>query len=336
MNIYIDKPNLLSVIHSVKNDRYSDCIKMLKNCFSIYFTFSKDDVKKLPNADKVDIMQWLTQMSTGVGNTEEENVKWESRFPMHPLEVSTWNSEKLSSVYCLSKENDIKLESTMKKGNLIIACEGEEIETLSSLFFENYQFTKDIFHKITSWNDLESYISPCTDIIISDPYIFSSPELYQQNILSLFRVLGSKIKNSQINIVIFTLRKNYDQSSRTEFEPDWDTIYSKIRKCSEKHSKFNVTFVTAGKDTLEEHDRTIFTNYKLFSSGDTYNYFNSSGKKITKGRWLHVHSLADKDNEATSKIFIKDMQTIIDTISQKNNETLIKKDKISNFLNFSQ
>ena len=60
MNIYIDKPNLLSVIHSVKNDRYSDCIKMLKNCFSIYFTFSKDDVKKLPNADKVDIMYVLT------------------------------------------------------------------------------------------------------------------------------------------------------------------------------------------------------------------------------------------------------------------------------------
>ena len=327
-------PNLLSVIHSAKDDRYSDCIKMLKNCFSIYFTFSRNDVKKLSNDDKADILQWFTQMSTGVGNTEEENVKWDSRFPIHPLDISSWNSEKLSSVYCLSKENDAKLESTIKKGNLIIACEGEEIKTLSSLFFENYQFTRNVFHEITSWNDLGSYISPCTDIIIVDLYIFSSPELYQQNILSLFRVLGSKLHNSRINIVIFTLRKNYDQFSKTEFEPDWDSLYSKIRKCSEKHSRFNVTFVTAGKDTLEEHDRTIFTNYKLFSSGDTYNYFNSSGNRITKGRWLHVHSLADKNNEAASNIFINDMQKIINSITEKKNPELIKKDKECNFLVF--
>jgi hypothetical protein len=137
-----------------------------------------------------------------------------------------------------------------------------------------------------------------------------------------------------VNIVIFTLKSNYNQKTKNEFEPDWDTIYSKLRKCADKHSSFNVTFVTASKQNLEEHDRTIFTNYKYFASGDSYNYFDSNGDRITNGRYLHAHSHADKDNDADAKQFVGDMQKIIDNIKRLNNQTLVKKDKISNYLNF--
>lgn len=336
MNIYIDKPNLLSVVHSAKKENYNDCMRMLKDNFRIFFTFSKKDIVDLEQNDKQDVMQWLTQMVTGINSSNTDPVKWESTFPPRPLDTTSFNSEQLSSVYCLSKDRDSKMFSHIKKGNLIIACEGQEIEALSSLFFDSFQFTKDIFDEVSSWSDLEKYISPCTDIVITDLYIFSSPEIYQQNIYSLLRVLGSKAKNSKINVIIFTLKSNYIKESKIEFEPDWDTIYSKIRKCAEKHSSFNVTFVTASKETLEEHDRTIFTNYKVFASGDTYNYFNSNGERITKGRWLHVHSSAIKNNEAKASKFIQDMQSIIDGIENKKNDRLIKKDKISNFLVFRQ
>ena len=334
MNIYIDKPNLLSVVHSAKKENYNDCMRMLKDNFRIFFTFSKKDIVDLEQNDKQDVMQWLTQMVTGINSSNTDPVKWESAFPPRPLDTTSFNSEQLSSFYCLSKDRDSKMFSHIKKGNLIIACEGQEIEALSSLFFDSFQFTKDIFDEVSSWSDLEKYISPCTDIVITDLYIFSSPEIYQQNIYSLLRVLGSKAKNSKINVIIFTLKSNYIKESKIEFEPDWDTIYSKIRKCAEKHSSFNVTFVTASKETLEEHDRTIFTNYKVFASGDTYNYFNSNGERITKGRWLHVHSSAIKNNEAKASKFIQDMQSIIDEIENKKNDRLIKKDKISNFLVF--
>lgn len=336
MNIYIDKPNLLSVVHSAKKENYNDCMRMLKDNFRIFFTFSKKDIVDLEQNDKQDVMQWLTQMVTGINSSNTDPVKWESTFPPRPLDTSSFNSEQLSSVYCLSKDSDSKMLSQIKKGNLIIACEGQEIEALSSLFFGSFQFTKDIFDEVSSWSDLEKYISPCTDIVITDLYIFSSPEIYQQNIYSLLRVLGSKANNSKINVIIFTLKSNYIKESKIEFEPDWDTIYSKIRKCAEKHSSFNVTFVTASKETLEEHDRTIFTNYKVFASGDTYNYFNSNGERITKGRWLHVHSSAIKNNEAKASKFIQDMQSIVDEIEKKKNDRLIKKDKISNFLVFKQ
>ena len=334
MNIYIDKSNLLSVVHSAKKENYHDCMRMLKDNFSIYFTFAKKDIINLEQDDKQDVMQWLTQMASGINSSNKEPVQWESRFPNRPLDISTFNSEQLSSVYCLSKSSDSKLEAQLQKGNLIIACEGQEIEALSTLFFESFQYTKNIFHKISSWSDLEKYVSPCTDIIITDLYIFSSPELYQQNIYSLIRTLAGRVKNSRVNIVIFTLKSNYNQKTKNEFEPDWDTIYSKLRKCADKHSSFNVTFVTASKQNLEEHDRTIFTNYKYFASGDSYNYFDSNGDRITNGRYLHAHSHADKDNDADAKQFVGDMQKIIDKIKRLNNQTLVKKDKISNYLNF--
>lgn len=334
MNIYIDKPNLLSVVRSAKKENYSDCMRMLKDNFTIFFTFAKKDIVSLEQNDKQDVMQWLTQMVSGINNDNREPIKWESLFPERPLNFSTFTSEQLSSVYCLSKSSDPKLESYTQRGNLIIVSEGQEIEALSNLFIDSLQYTKNIFHKINSWSDIEKYISPCTDIIITDLYIFSSPDLYQQNIYTLIRSLCGKLRNSRVNIVIFTLKSNFDKTSKIEFEPDWDTIYSKIRKCADKHSSLNVTFVTASKQTLEEHDRTIFTNYKYFASGDSYNYFDSNGLKITNGRYLHAHSHADKDNEADSKIFVKDMQKIIDNIKRLNNDSLLKKDKISNFLNF--
>ena len=336
MNIYIDKPNLLSVIHSAKDEKYGDCMRMLKQNFRFFFTFAKADIGGLDQNDKQDVMQWLTQMTTGVSVDAKEQVKWDSIFPVRPLDVSTFKDDQLTSVYCLSRDSDPKLEGLANKGNVIFACEGQEIEKLSSLFFDSYQFTKNVFREVSSWDDLEDFVSPCTDIIITDQYLFSSPELYQRNIYSLIKVLGSKAKNTHINIVIFTLRKNYNQATKTEFEPEWDTIYTKIRKCAEKHSSFNVTFVTASKETLEEHDRTIFTNYKSFASGDTYNYFSTTGQKITHGRYLHAHSHADKGNEADAKEYLQDMQAVIDDIQKLNNKTLIKKDKSCNFLTFPE
>lgn len=335
MNIYIDKTNLLSVIHSAKDEKYSDCMRMLKQNFRFFFTFPKTDIGGLDQNDKQDVMQWLTQMTTGVSVDAKEQVIWESAFPARPLDVSTFDINQLTSIYCLSRESDPKIEGMANKGNIIIACEGQEIEVLSSLFFDSYQFTKNVFREVSSWDDLENYVSPCTDIIITDQYLFSSPELYQQNIYSLIKVLGNKDKNTHINIVIFTLRKNYNQATETEFEPDWDTIYSRIRKCAEKHSSFSVTFVTASKKTLEEHDRTIFTNYKSFASGDTYNYFNSTNEKITHGRYLHAHSHADKSNESDAKEYLQDMQSVVDNIWRLN-KSLIKKDKSSNFLKFPE
>lgn len=85
---------------------------------------------------------------------------------------------------------------------------------------------------------------------------------------------------------------------------------------------------------LNEHDRTLFTNYKTFVSGDSFNYLDSQGERITNGRYLHVSSHVYTNNYKIFQKFYTDMQQLVDNIKQKNNPDLIKGDKESNYLKF--
>jgi len=71
----------------------------------------------------------------------------------------------------------------------------------------------------------------------------------------------------------------------------------------------------------------------MFSSGDSYNYFNSQGTKITSGSWFHIYSLADNANMANADRLIKDVQELINVL-KRINDSNIKKDRICNFLKF--
>jgi hypothetical protein len=105
-----------------------------------------------------------------------------------------------------------------------------------------------------------------------------------------------------------------------------------LRTKVNKKFRPNITFVVASKERIK-HDRYIITNYKMFSSGDSYNYFNNQGAKITSGSWFHVYSLADNTNMANADRLLKDVQELIDTL-KRINDSNIKKDRISNFLDF--
>ena len=86
---------------------------------------------------------------------------------------------------------------------------------------------------------------------------------------------------------------------------------------------------------MEEHDRTLFTNMKYYVSGDSYNYFDSQNKVMTKGRYLHIHSMASRTNYNIGIGFVHDMQNIIEKVEKLNNNDLIKGKKESNYLHFS-
>lgn len=330
MFVYIDLLNLLSLIQSAKDPQYENCISLLKENLDIKFTFSKDCIQRLNEDDKNTILLWLTTMTDG-----NCNIIWDSDFPKDPINTDDFKKPLYNSSIYLLDEEKRNIKNLIEKGTLLISAKGDEIKTLSKLFIKGNQFTKNIFKEIQQWDNLVKYISPCSDIIIVDSYIFASKELYDSNIVKLAKVLSSHSLNEKLNIVIVTLKKVRDPNINIEFEPNWDDLYSRLRKAvyNQCNCRPNVTFIAILKDNLKEHDRTIFTNYKLFSSGDSYNYFDSSGKKITSGRYLHAHSLADKDNWEDSKVFLEKIQKLVDKINTINKDC-IKKDKVCNFLKF--
>lgn len=328
MNAYFDFPNLLSFIHSANDSRYDDCMRMIKDNFDIKFTFTKEAINEACKDDKDDIMQWFTNMACGRGE-----VKWESLFPQNPIKFDEIRKmPNNTAVYCLDEGARHDLDNLINKGIVIVGKVGSELNAFSGLLVYSNQYTKNIFEKIDNWDCIKKFASPCSDIIIVDQYILSSPELYEYNLYKLLKCLAENSKNEKVNIVIVTLKEIYDKKTKRTFVPDWDKIYTELRSRINKKFRPNITFITAKGDYLE-HDRTIFTNYKTFASGDTYNYFNANGDKITDGRWLHVHSLADGENMKDAMRLLDDIQKLINNMKSLNDSNIMK-DKICNFLDF--
>lgn len=329
MDIYIDKDNLLSFIRTAKSEDFADCERWLKRQANIFFNFSKQDIENESSInDKQDFMQWFKSLSTGTAN----NIlpKWDCNFPKRPLKTNIhkdncFNHKQLSAVYLL---NDEKCDSLKRLGNFLFASVGQEVETISSLFFNDYQFTTTKDPKdFTSWRDLQKYTSPCSDIIVADKYIFSNGELLESNIYMIIEELVSLINNAKINILFFTLKDNISFNCNEIIR----NIKSRVKK--KIGVKPNVTIV-ATKNIKKEHDRTIFTNYRLYNSGDTFNYFNSKNERITNGRYLHIHSNALTENMKNSFKFIKDMQNIVAELLEKNTDC-IHGDKECNYISLS-
>ena len=253
MDAYFDFSSLLSLIHSANDQRYNDCMRMIQDNFTIKFTFNKDYISNAEKDDKDDIMQWFTKMASGLGD-----LKWDSLFPENPIRMDEIKKyPQNSSVYCLDDKNRSNLDELIEKGILIVGKTGSELNLLSNLHFKS-QYIKNVFPKIDNWDCIKKYISPCSDIIIVDQYILSSPELYESNLYKLVKCLADRCgKNEKINIVIVTLKKTYDRITHKNFEPDWNTIYSELRQKINRKNRPNITFVTALGDKLE-HDRSIF------------------------------------------------------------------------------
>ncbi len=327
MDIYIDKSNLISFIQSKSHELFDDCNKLLKKQLNVYFNFPKNDLKGNPL-----LLTWITTLSQGMG--EDNEIKFDYNEPNRPLKSNSSNSfcsNKLTSVYLLEDDETGKFKDS---GCVLVGKVGEEIEIFNKLFINqnDYLFEKKLRingDEFKSWTDLEDFSLPLTDIVIVDSYIASDASLFSSNLEMLLKTLALK-SNSKINIVIYTNVVNcvaYDQIS--------SSVRKAVKQVTNVGPKF--TLVTyrdqRGQDTKAEHDRTVLTNYQRVYSGDTFNYFNATGKVITKGRELSFSSLANYDNFNLSRELIKDLQKNIDFF--KANDNGIEGDKVSNFLNFN-
>lgn len=331
MEVYIDKTNLKSMIASGSHPMFRDSMRMLKHKFDIKFNFDKSAISKEQDSD---IRQWMTTMVDGAGSN---NISYLAcLFPERPLKSNmqiSFSKEQLSALYLLDDE---KVEQIKKMGCFLIASLGEEIDILSHLIIvgSDYSFDKKIrLQDMTSWCDFNDHISPCSDIIFIDQYILCDQGICQYNIYSLLKTLVRYVK-AKINIVIITKRTLYDKKTKMSFEPNWEEIKKEIKNTVYTITavKPNVTFVLPPTD-IGEHDRTIFTNYRRIYSGDTFNYFDSSGNIISKGKEVHLCSMADKDNYEMGFSLLNDVQDIISNSLARNSD-LILGDKKSNYLNF--
>ena len=111
-----------------------------------------------------------------------------------------------------------------------------------------------------------------------------------------------------------------------------------MKRCLEhKKGSVNITLVFYVKDingyySHIPHDRLIITNYRLFTSGDSFCYFNSNNENNSNGSFLQVDSLVKYENMQIVESMVEWLQQIYNSIKRLNNDLLIIVDRKSSLL----
>lgn len=321
MKIYIDLEHYISFLSRESDEHYINCVHMLQCDLDIHFTFAKDELLKLKKDIKAKSDRLFNKLQTNRGKSSP--IQWNAQTPTIQFDGTTI-SDLFSTIYFLSKNDDEYSEL-----NVLFTKKGDEIKRLTNLYIEKRYIPSKQYsiRDMQDWSVIQQNSSPCTDIIIVDRYLFAIPEaFYDDNIFSILASLSHQVVNIQ-NIVVFTLP--YYLYNDKPFGIRFDYIEKEIKQLifNRTGKTPNVTFVELKKGTpYDKHDRYIITNYKCFASGDSFNYFEGKNLK-TKGDWLMIHSLLDRDNLGIIMEYLGTLQEIIKNCS-------IRGDKKSNYLQF--
>lgn len=338
MRLYIDKSNLFSFLSSKGKEGFEDCLRMIKNQLDVYFYFEKECL----NQDRELLVLFQGAFASGIGASKKCFYTINSRdYPKRPLKgncCNSFDSEQLSAIYLLADNEEDKIDFLQKRGNIVLGKKGEELNKLSQLIYDDYQYSMEFpisEMEDIGWSALDKYILPCTDILLIDNYILSDKTKYDHNFYPLIRTLVKCGVGKIVNIVVVTKKKNHNRENNTDFEPDWYEIKEKIKAEVKKEidaKDTNVTFVFLPKD-IDEHDRTIITNYLRIYSGDSYNYLDKNKKIITKSQCIHINSRTYNNTHKYACKAIEKIQKNINEAKTRNND-LILGDKKSSILFF--
>lgn len=338
MNLYIDQRNFESFLSTQKNEdnkeSFDQCNRMLKKHLNVHLNMKIEDFR-LSHA----CMAWANAFLDGHG---AHNSFYFGKDDTITNAGGDINSEQLSSIYLL--DNSL-VDTLQKEGNVMASGVGGEIDTLKGLqvgLDDDQLYTRELRIKkdfASNWEGLNGTLLPCSDIVIIDPYILSNPVLYNTNIYALLRKLAEKVFNTSLNIVIVCLSETLNNKTKKLQKPNFDEVRRQIKEFfkDEKQVNVNVSFVAPqSQNDLEEHDRSILTNYLLFNPGPTLNFYNSKGELTTNGRYFTTYSLAMLQHEEEAYELLCDMQQLIDDIGvgKKNGVILPNGECPSNLLRF--
>lgn len=324
MNLYIDIEHFEALALSASHPQFHNCMQMLLNDCDLKLTFSKDRLINMSKKKSRDaVKMFITRFQTG-----KKNAPVAENEPLPSLTGTASDYEHLTSLYFVDSPEVTK--------GLINPRVGEEIDALISLYVNKRYIPSKQYNirQMRDWSIIENDSCVCTDIILTDLYLFAQSDFhYQVNAYNLINSLCKKSIGVKVNIVIFTLETYKDGTMDRHILID--TIQRNIKN-QVSIITGEVPYVTIVNLSLrEEHDRQIFTNYKTISSGASFTYFeerNNTIAFVSRGRVLYANSHIDRGNLDNSQNLIKDLQTYINDHSSGIYSIL--GDKKSNFLQF--
>lgn len=343
MDLYIDKENLRSFLNLRNREEFDDCLRMLQRQLHVVYNMDKSEFKEDPALFEV----WLRELGDGRGKSEETDTFLSNKFPSRPIKSNSYNDwprRCLLSAYLIDDSDVSKLKN---RGCVLLGGVGEELEILAKLFCgRDYQYHHlyDFTKNFLSWEQLmkDNQLLPCTDIIISDRYLFNNQqEVVEYNLKKMLTALANNVKN-RINVVIYTYyKKEYKNDNNMKiigglvgFGEEKASRIIKDTLYTVTGSEPNVTFVCSNFSNEILHDRFVITNYRLLRSGDSFIYFNTKGKNFSNGTSLDVDSLANRETYTFVESLFEHLQQAYNDIIKKRNYMILG-DRKSGFIEMS-
>ena len=216
-----------------------------------------------------------------------------------------------ATFFCLVEPADKKRKRIRTKNGYLIAFENDYYNKWIDLSFKKKNtllpVDKNNVNSFKSWNDFDSILLPFTDVIISDSYILSDISLIQSNLLTLWEKLDS-LTPVRYNFLIVT----HEGNPRMDIKKEYDKLNEfRIRK--KLKANLSLVFTT---NIDKEHDRNIFMNYIRLKSGDSFNFFDSKQRIVSKGTEIDIYSCSDPQKEKATLSILKRVSDIIKNTSE--------------------
>lgn len=314
MNLVIDKSNIESLISSVNDADYKDCMQILRQGVNLILNFDKSEINPSTREGQ-NLISWLRSIITDKG-FKSKHPEWRKKFDSSSLKtnfVTSLSSDEKRDIYLF--DNLDVVSKIKEKGAILIGAVGDEISLLRSIILND---TERPACQIGSWSNYIPCL-PVTDIIICDNHYFKHKDVYNSNDNELIRALCVLPKQSPVHCIIITKRDEIDPAINVQDE--LVSLKSLIKDLTDS-TKSSVTIVS----TYRTHDRNALTNYFRLKCGSCYHLKDNGLKKDVTAE---IKTHANLTNEAISLHLLSEYQQIINE-----NANDIIGDKKSNFLKF--
>ena len=162
---------------------------------------------------------------------------------------------------------------------------------------------------LKNWSELSKLFNQVTDVVFIDAFAFES-ELKEYNIIKILELINQK-SVGHWNLTIISSQGKKSLSELFNRFNELNTLIS-INKIN-----CDLKVVFTGQK-LKEHDRQLILNNIRINSGDSFNYFDSNGKIITKGTEMHLMPLVDNINFEHTSIILNRIRLIEDQTYKEN------------------
>ncbi len=251
-----------------------------------------------------------------------------------------------------SNDNN-RINGCIDSNGFLLGGVGQEKDVYDRLNFHKEFFRANrlltIGNEFLTYEDLEPYILPFTEIIVNEPYLFvperrdyNLQDYLDHNFKPLFKSLLRKASN-KVNIVISTFVNEqnqhesdwYDLSSKS-FNPLFNFMKDYLRN-ELGGARYKLWLIVAPMARQARHDRYILTNYQYIESGAGLTYFDDRRNFINRGEGIHLYSIMHDDmrKRFLSSVLDRIQKQVINSIKATNPSRIFGiENGNSHFLNF--